>query len=292
MPDQSISQKIERQARQAILEHALLRVENALIVAGTLLATYFIPQPFPWWPAWGWAALGVLGVAGMMVSSLTDPEHNRQVVTELFLQEFTTAGIADRAIRTKLEQALDYFRRIQTAVQTQKGGVMRDRLGDTVNQINDWLANMFQLARRLDAYRRDEIIKRDMKSVPAEISGYRQRLNLERDQSVRQQMEAAINARTTQWEALDRLDNMMEKAEFQLEQSLAALGTIYPQVQLIGARDVDSSRTQRLHDDISNQVHTLNDLVSSINEVYTYDAEHDVGTVRPAAPARKSSAAG
>lgn len=292
MPDESISQKIERQARQAVLEHALLRVENALILAGVLLATYFVPQPFPWWPLWGWAALGVVGVAGLVVSSLTDPEHNRQVVAELFVQEFTTAGIKDSKIKDKLEQALDYFRRIQAAVQTQKGGVMQDRLGDTVRQINDWLANMFQLARRLDAYRRDDIIKRDLKSVPAEISSYRQRFNLERDPSVRQQMEAAINARTTQQEALDRLENMMEKAEFQLEQSLAALGTIYPQVQLIGAREVDSSRTQRLQADISDQVNTLNDLVSSINEVYTYDAEHDVGTMRPAQPPRKTSAAG
>ncbi|WP_343424015.1 hypothetical protein [Candidatus Amarolinea dominans] len=115
-------------------------------------------------------------------------------MTGLFLQEFTTAGITDRTIKMKLEQALDYFRRIQAAVQTQKGGVMQDRLGDTVQQINDWLANMFQLARRLDAYRRDEVIKRDMRSVPTEISNYRQRLNLERDASVRQQMEAAINA--------------------------------------------------------------------------------------------------
>lgn len=292
MPDESISQKIERQARQAVLEHALLRVENALILAGVLLATYFVPQPFPWWPLWGWAALGVVGVAGLVVSSLTDPEHNRQVVAELFVQEFTTAGIKDSKIKAKLEQALDYFRRIQAAVQTQKGGVMQDRLGDTVRQINDWLANMFQLARRLDAYRRDDIIQRDLKSVPAEISNYRQRFNLERDPSVRQQMEAAINARTTQQEALDRLENMMEKAEFQLEQSLAALGTIYPQVQLIGAREVDSSRTQRLQADISDQVNTLNDLVSSINEVYTYDAEHDVGTMRPAQPPRKTSAAG
>lgn len=292
MPDESISQKIERQARQAVLEHALLRVENALILAGVLLATYFVPQPFPWWPLWGWAALGVVGVAGLVVSSLTDPEHNRQVVAELFVQEFTTAGIKDSKIKAKLEQALDYFRRIQAAVQTQKGGVMQDRLGDTVRQINDWLANMFQLARRLDAYRRDDIIQRDLKSVPAEISNYRQRFNLERDPSVRQQMEAAINARTTQQEALDRLENMMEKAEFQLEQSLAALGTIYPQVQLIGAREVDSSRTQRLQADISDQVNTLNDLVSSINEVYTYDAEHDVGAMRPAPPPRKTSAAG
>ncbi len=290
MPDDSISQKVERQARRAILEHALLRVENALIIAGALLATYFIPQPFPWWPAWGWAALGGLGVMGMVAGSLSDPEHNRQVVSNLFLQEFSTASLSDRTIKTKMEQALDYYRRIQAAVEKQKSGLMQDRLTDTVRQINEWLVNMFELAHHLDAYRRDAVIKRDLQAVPREISSYRQRLNLERDASVRQQMEAAIEARAAQFAALDRLENMMEKAEFQLEQSLAALGTVYPQVQLIGARDVDSSRTQRLQADISNQVSTLNDLITSINEVYTYDAEHDIGALRAAPPARQSAA--
>ena len=289
MADLSISQQVQQKAQRAILEHALLRVENALIIAGTLLVTYFVPQPFPWWPVWGWPVAGILGLAGVIATSLTDQESNRRVVADLFLQHFNTNGIYDREIRQKLEQALDYYNRIQAAINAQKRGILTDHLGDTVRQINDWLANMFLLARRLDAFRRDDVIKRDAQAVPNEINNYRRRLVQEQDQSVRQQMEAAIAARETQKEALDRLENVMEKAEFQLEQSLAALGTIYPQIQLIGARDVDSTRTQQLQSDIADQVNKLNDLVTSINEVYTYDDTRDVGAMRASTRVLKAS---
>jgi uncharacterized protein YoxC len=55
-----------------------------------------------------------------------------------------------------------------------------------------------------------------------------------------------------------------------MEQSLTALATIYSQVQLIDAQGVDSGRAERLQADIREQVDRLNDLVSSINEVYDY----------------------
>ena len=39
------------------------------------------------------------------------------------------------------------------------------------------------------------------------------------------------------------------------------------------ATDVDSGRAERLRTDIKEQVDRLNDLVSSINEVYNYQTE-------------------
>jgi hypothetical protein len=62
----------------------------------------------------------------------------------------------------------------------------------------------------------------------------------------------------------------MKQAELKLEQSLTALATVYNQLQLIAAQDVDSNRSDHLHADIKEQIERLNDLISSINEVYDY----------------------
>ena len=62
----------------------------------------------------------------------------------------------------------------------------------------------------------------------------------------------------------------MKKAEIQLEQSLAVLATINSQVGLIEAQDVDTGRASRIRSDIQEQVNRLNDLVTSITEVYNY----------------------
>ena len=60
----------------------------------------------------------------------------------------------------------------------------------------------------------------------------------------------------------------MDRAELQLENTLTALGTVYSQALLLDARDMDSTKTQRLRDNISEQVASLNDLQSSLDEVY------------------------
>lgn len=292
MPEESISTQVEQEARRAIIEHAVVRWENALIIAGSLLLTFFVPVPFPGWPVWGWLALGALGVGGMVYSSLKDKAANRKVVADLFLQKFDTREINDRSLRQKLDQAVDYYSRIQQAIDSQDAGIVRDRLGSTISQINDWLANMFRIARRLDIYRQDKVIQRDRQAVPRDVANYRERLRREDDPSVADQLRAALTARETQQTALERLDNVMERAELQMEQSLAALGTIYPQIQLIGARDVDSTRTQRLQADIADQVHTLDDLISSINEVYNVDLASLEPAAAAAANARKSQQAG
>ena len=71
----------------------------------------------------------------------------------------------------------------------------------------------------------------------------------------------------------EAINTRFEQAALQLEQSLTALATIYSQIQLIDAQDVSSGRAERLQADISDQVAQLNDLVSSINEVYDYGSK-------------------
>ena len=40
---------------------------------------------------------------------------------------------------------------------------------------------------------------------------------------------------------------------------------------LVDARDVDSAKTQRLRDNISDQVNSLNDVLSAMDDVYRAD---------------------
>jgi hypothetical protein len=59
----------------------------------------------------------------------------------------------------------------------------------------------------------------------------------------------------------------MKQAELRLEQTMTALSTVYSQMQLIGARDVESGRAERLEADIREEIDQLNDLISSIDEI-------------------------
>jgi chromosome segregation ATPase len=268
MSPQSARQQIERQARQAIIQYALFRWESALIVAGAILLSFFLPQPFPGWPIWGWAALALLAEALIIYTSLTDPETNARVVAELFRQRYNPRAVRDKKLREEIEKALAYHERVERLVQQQRGGVLRDRLADTTQQLGDWLENIFQLAHKLDVYQADAIIARDRQTVPEDIRRLQARLQQERDPSVQAQLQAALHARQAQWESLEALDNTMDRARYQLESTISALGTIYSQVQLIGAREIDSDRAQRLRADIANQVAALQDIVQTINEMY------------------------
>ena len=121
---------------------------------------------------------------------------------------------------------------------------------------------------RLDAYESDPVLKQDLRSVPLAIKNFQARLELEDDESVRAQLRETIASKKAQWANLQRLQNAMEKAEYQLENTLAAMGTVYAQLQLLGAKDVDSGRAQRLREDIAEQVAALQDVLETMDEVY------------------------
>jgi hypothetical protein len=274
MPRESIHDTIERQARRAIFEHAILRVENAVLLALAILLAFFLPNPLPallpWWGAWTWLLLGVAGVALVSFSALKDPQEREKAVERLFREKYNVTGLRDRPLRDKLKKAEDYHQQIKATVKTQKDGILKERMQRTTGEIYDWIGNMVRLARRLDSYRIDPIIKGDREELVKSIPALEARLRQESDPRVRQQIETTLADQRRLQENIAELDNRMQRADLQLDSSLAALGTVYSQLLLVGSKEVGSDRAERLSADISNEVTSLQDVVDSINEVYDY----------------------
>lgn len=267
MSSESVLERIEQEARRALIRNAFFRLESAIVVAGTILLSVF--NPLGLWPWWVWAILGVVAEAAVVISSLTDRGEMRKVMESLFREKYNTGGIRDRELRAKLEEAEQYRQRIQQVVEQQASGILRDRMADTTAQIYDWIANMVRLARRIDTYRQDSILKRDMEVVPKELRDLSARLKLETDPRVAAQMQATLESKRQFAANLQELANRMERADLQLDHSLASLGTVYSQLLLIGSKEVDSDRAERLRTDIRDEVAALQDIVESLNEVYS-----------------------
>ena len=244
-----------------------MRWESAVVLAGTILLTALLPRPFPWWPVWGWPLLGLAGLVVLVYTSLTDVEANARVLSGLFREQFDPRKIRDQALRRDVETALEYQRRIEAQARGQKSGALRDRLEDTANQLSDWIGNIYKLASRLDSYRQDELLARERETVPREVEKLTARRRVESEPAIQRELDEVRESRDKQWQTLRALDARMQQAALQLEQSMAALATVHSQVQLIDARDVDSSRSDRLEADIREQVNRLNDLIGSINEI-------------------------
>lgn len=272
MPEESILDRIEREAKKALIQNAIFRWESAVVIGGTILLSVFFSRPFPGWPWWGWPLAGLIAEAAVFVSSLTDKAEMQKVMDSLFREKYSTAGIRDRELRAKLTEAEQYRARIQQVVDQQKSGVLRDRLVNTTSEVYDWIANMVTLARRLDAYRSDDLIRRDGANIQQEIKNLQARWSKEPNEGVRQQITQTLASKQQLAENLQELDSRMKRADLQLDHSLAALGTVYAQLLLIGSRDVDSDRADRLREDIRDEVTALQDIVESLNEVYGSEA--------------------
>ncbi|MDI7274465.1 MAG: hypothetical protein QME94_00665 [Anaerolineae bacterium] len=252
----------------AMLSHAFFRLESALTIALTIVLIFLYPAPFYWWRWWYWLLLGLVGEALIIYTSLSDAATAQQVVADMLRQSCNPAEVRSSALRTQVERALEYRRRIGDVLAEARSGPLRDHLQDTASGIADWIGNIYNLARRLDAYESDDLIRRDRSTVQSDLEQLQRRLAHEDDPAVRAEIEQAIRGKRTQQENLERLQNTMERAEIQLDATLTALGTVYSQLLLVGARGVDSARSRRIAESIREQVAGLSDLLSAMNDVY------------------------
>lgn len=260
---------IRSRAWYAILAYAIFRFESAATIALTILLAYFVPRPFDWWQWWYWLIIGLVAEVLIVWSSIGDATTGAQVVADMFRQEFNPGMIKSQKYRAEVERALDYRTRIEEMIRKSEAGVLRDHLQSSTAGISDWIAQIFRLAQRLDAFSRDEIIKQDTAETPRELRELKERVARETNDTVRAQAQRTLDSKKAQLANIEKLTDTMENAELQLDATLTALGTVYSQLMLIHSKDdIEDSRSQRLQSDIAEQITQLNDLQGAMDEVY------------------------
>ena len=113
-------------ARSVIVQYALFRWENAVVVGGTLLLTVFSPVLFPslLWLQGVWPLLGLLGVGGIFASSVTNERANAQLLLKLTQAQYDLRQIQMPELRQNVESALEYQRRIEGQVRPPAQGTV------------------------------------------------------------------------------------------------------------------------------------------------------------------------
>lgn len=256
-------QDIEKRARNAILQEAFFRFESALTLSGMLVAT--VVDPARWWL---YLPLGIVIELFIAFRTLRNPKINAKAVAQAFERKYQPKSLKSKDLTATVHKAVEYLQQVETAVLASKEGPMRDRLDRTTDEMVDWVEGIYRLASRLDAYRQDEVIKRDLISVPEAIRSLRERLIETPDPAMRPQIEEAIRDRESQLASLQKLDNTMQNADLLLERNLSDMGRVYSQVHLMSSlREVEGKEAD-LQSEISEHVHQLDDLVEAMDEFH------------------------
>jgi hypothetical protein len=267
---------MRERAWQAILGQAFFSVESAVIIALSIVLFGLGYTPFGWWQAGFWLIFGVVAELLYLGVTVTDPKAAQRAVDAMLTDRYSPGDIKNPVARERLKRALEYRRLIGEAA-SKHSGAMRRSLDATSSEINAWIEQIYVLAKRMDSFEENEVINRDRRMVPQDLKNLRRRLETEDAASVRTELEEAIQTKETQLANLRNLENNVKRADIQLDHTLSALGTVYAQMQLIDAKDMDSARTQRLQDDIRDEVMSLQDTISAIDEVQSYHQGYAAG---------------
>jgi predicted nucleic acid-binding Zn-ribbon protein len=260
--------QVRRRAFGSVLSNAIVRWES-LIIAGVTAVAYFAigaNGPFPGWQAWFWLAGGVLAEIALVLAHITDPEEQAQAIAREFEQRFDLRRIKSPVSRERLQRAIEY-RRNMMELASRARGAMRTSLQQTIADVNDWISHMYDLALHIDAFDANVLVERDRQAVPQQLQKARVRLERETDPNVQRDLQQQIRTLELQMNNLETTANSVKRAEIQLDSTLSSLGTIYAQMSLLGSKEVDSARAQRLRNEIADEVSGLQDTIAAMDEV-------------------------
>lgn len=266
-------ESLEKRAQRAILQYAFFRPESAVVIALTILLAFFAPQYIEVLPWWAWLLGGIAGEATLVYTSLTDAAAHKRVVEQMLKDEYQPERLTNPWLQRQVEEAFKYRGLITAAIKERRDSVLKDHLADTAIQLDEWLEEVYGLAQRLDRYTREqELHTGNRQRAQARLIELERQLEGESTSAVRREIEYNIDSLRSQLEAIQQLENAMERARLRLESTITAMGTIYTQTMLVGAKDIDSGRAKRLRLEIDEEVNELGDVLSAMDEVYAAEA--------------------
>jgi hypothetical protein len=261
---------MKQRALTAMITDAFFTWPSAVNIAVFLMLYVFVPNLFPWWQNWFWIVLGAVAEAIYIIATLTDPVARQQAVSRMLEERYDPRDIKNLSARQRLQKALEYKKNIDAFVERQTGA-LKASLASTASEIDDWIGMIYRMALSIDVYEGNTIIQRDRKSVPSELASLKRRLQLENDPGVKAEIAEAIAIREDLLQNLRTIDNNVKRTDIKMDNTIAQLSSIYAKLQLINSRELDSTRTQRLRQEIHDEILELNDIVDAMGEVYNYE---------------------
>lgn len=263
---------LEERVQKEIWQESFFRWESAVVLVLTAALTVFSALGMPlveFVPFWGWLLGGLLAEAGLVYSSVLDPAFGQRVVAKMLQEEFKPERLKDKRLQQRINEAFDYRSRIEKGIRERSDSVLKDELAQTASQIDDWLENIYDLARRIDRYQQErEILHRDKVRAESRVAQLQAELGKANNPAIKEQIQTTLDSLQRQLQTLQTLEGTIQRARLQLENSLTHLGTIYSQTMLVDAKDIDRGRARRLRHEIAEEVTELNDLLLSMDEVY------------------------
>jgi len=267
---------LEERVQKAIWQESIMRWESAVVLAltGILATLSAVGTPvLELIPVWAMLLGGLVAEAGLVFSSVRDPEFGRRVVSKMLQNEFKPERLRDKKLQRQINEALDYRSRIEKGIRERTDSVLKDELTETAGQIDDWIENIYDLAQRIDRYQQErEILHRDRVRAESRATQLHAEYEREQNEAVKEQIQTTLTSLERQLQTLQTLEDTIERARLQLENSLTHLGTIYSQTMLVDAKDIDRGSARRLRHEIAEEVTELNDLLVSMDEVYTAES--------------------
>lgn len=174
--------------------------------------------------------------------------------------------ISEEQLQAYLDQAQAYKAQIDRAIKQTAGKSDASHLTQLQGQIETWTGAINELVERLNGLRADQVIRRDLSTVPKAITDLEKRVANETDAATKTQLERVLANRRKQLASLQELQNMIKRAEIQIENTLSMLGTIYSQI-LTGQSTSHVADYGRLSADVDEEVRLLQDHLEALREV-------------------------
>lgn len=261
--------EIHKKASAAYVQYAIFRWESATVLAGTLLLTALLPSPFPWWPIWAWPLSGVVALAAVVYSSLTDPETSAKVLWQLLRQERNPELIEDAQLRERVEVAFTYQRRIEADVLRARGAV-EAQMESIAVQFARWIDQLFRLARYIDTYQRDYRLEERRKELPGQIESLMARRKFERNPDILKRLDKSMEELGRAWQTLGSLEAQMKQGPPTLERHLAAMARVYSEIRLLAEQgNLVEGQPARVQALIQEYIDQLDGMVGQIHALYT-----------------------
>lgn len=257
---------IRQRARRALLTRALLRRESLITLALTALLIGADLRPLPDWQPWYWLVAGALSLAALVSGHLGDAESARQALNQEFAARYEIHSIRNASSRERLRRALEYSGAMHHMADLHQGA-LRDSLRQTAADVETWIAHMVHLARHIDTFEENDLVSRDLRTVPRRIERTRQRLASEQDPVIRSELQRQLEQLQQQLDNLNAIGSHGQRAVLRLESALASLGTMHAQMALLGTRKADSSGARQMRQEIREEVSQLQDTIEAMDEV-------------------------